>query len=291
MDWGRDGRHWPNHEMSRFIDCRPHRWHVQEAGRGPLVLLLHGAGASTHSWRALIPDLARDHHVVAVDLPGQGFSRAGSRLGLGIDAMAGDLAALLADQGWHPDAIVGHSAGGALALRLVRELPDPPATVVCINGALANFQGVAGWLFPMLAKMLAMNPLAGFLLSRTAGNAQSVRNLLQSTGSRVDDEGVRLYRALIGNRRHVEGVLAMMAQWKLDPLLADLPGIDLPVLFLTGGRDTAVPPETSVTAAVRMARAEVRRFDDLGHLMHEEAPEVVSGALREWFARHLKMAA
>ncbi len=291
MDWAQDGRDWPNRHLSRFIDCRPHRWHVQEAGRGPLVLLLHGAGASTHSWRALIPDLARDHHVVAVDLPGQGFSRAGSRLRLGLDAMAADLAALLADQGWHPAAIVGHSAGGALGLRLARVLPEPPETVVCLNGALANFQGVAGWLFPMLAKLLAVNPLAGFLLARTAGSGQSVRNLLQSTGSRVDDEGLRLYRALIGDRRHVEGVLAMMAQWRLDPLLAELPGIGLPVLFLTGGKDLAVPPETSEAAAKRMPRAEVRRFESLGHLMHEEAPGVVSEALRAWFAGHLKLAA
>ena len=58
------------------VSCSPAglRWHVQMMGTGPQVLLLHGAGAATHSWRDVAPLLARDFTVIAPDLPGHGFT-------------------------------------------------------------------------------------------------------------------------------------------------------------------------------------------------------------------------
>ena len=61
-------------QYSRQVMHRPHRWHIQEAGKGPLLLLIHGAGGATHSFRSLFPLLAQTSRVVAVDLPGQGFT-------------------------------------------------------------------------------------------------------------------------------------------------------------------------------------------------------------------------
>ena len=58
LDWNRDGAAWPNHAVSRLVDAGGVRWHVQRMGRGPVLLLVHGTGASTHSWRALMPLLA-----------------------------------------------------------------------------------------------------------------------------------------------------------------------------------------------------------------------------------------
>ena len=74
LSWERDGRDWPNREASRFVEAGGLRWHVQQMGRGPVLLLLHGTGASTHSWRALLPLLAKSFTVVAPDLPGHGFT-------------------------------------------------------------------------------------------------------------------------------------------------------------------------------------------------------------------------
>ncbi len=106
MDWARDGQDWPNAAASRHVDCRPHRWHVQVAGQGPTVLLLHGAGGASQSWRGVFPILSRDHRVVAPDLPGQGFTRMGSRWRSGLDATAEDLLAMLRQEGWLPEVIV-----------------------------------------------------------------------------------------------------------------------------------------------------------------------------------------
>lgn len=260
---------WPMRAQSRTIHATPHLWHVQEMGSGPLILLLHGAGASTHTWRNLAPLLAPQYRLVMPDLPGQGFTRMGNRTRCGLDAMAEDLAALCADQGWQPQAVIGHSAGGALALRLAELLPLRAAAG--INAALGNFDGPAGVVFPILARLLALNPVVPALFARLAGTEAQVRRLLASTGSQVDADGVRLYRRLVSDPAHVDGTLAMMAQWQLDGLLSRLPQIALPVLFVTGANDRTVPPAVSRDAAARMPQAEVVDLAGLGHLVQEEA--------------------
>jgi magnesium chelatase accessory protein len=282
MDWARDGRDWPNREMSRFVGVRPHRWHVQEAGAGPTILLLHGAGGATQSWRHLLPLLARTHHVVAPDLPGQGFTRAGTRQRNTLARMAEDVGALCADQGWRPELIVGHSAGGALALELTGTLR--PRGIVGINPALGTFEGMAGWLFPMMAKLLSLNPFVPVLFSRMAASEKRIAELLVSTGSTIDAEGVALYHRLASDRAHVDGTLAMMAQWDVEMLAERLAFIDTPCLFLVGEKDGTVPPRVAREAAARMPEAQVRGWEGRGHLLHEEAAGEVAEAITGFLA-------
>lgn len=283
MDWAREGPSWPLAELSRFVPSAPHVWHLQEAGEaGPRLLLLHGAGASTHSWRRLIPDLAQDFRVTALDLPGQGFTRCGSRLRCGLDEMATDIAALLAAEDRRPDIIVGHSAGAAIALRLAEILDPPPAGIVAINAALSRFPGVAGVLFPMMAKMLAVNPLVAGLFARIGASRTQAAALLRSTGGPVAAEDIELYRRLIGDSGHVDATLSMMARWNVDGLAARLPGVATPVLFITGGKDGAVAPRISAEAAARMPAAREVRLPALGHLAHEQAPAEVAALIRDF---------
>ncbi len=274
MDWARDGADWPNAEHSRFVDCAPHRWHIQEAGAGPKLLLLHGAGGATQSWRKLLPLLARTHHVLAPDLPGQGFTRAGTRTRCGLNAMAEDVATLLAQEDFSPVAIIGHSAGGVLGLELAARLETPQ--VIGLNAALGKFEGVAGWLFPLVAKAMSLNPLVPPILARMTGGEARVRELLASTGSKIDDEGVALYRRLMRDSGHIDGTLAMMARWDIDPLLARLEEITTRVTLMVGEADGTVPPAVSARAVQRLPHAKLVTLDALGHLMHEEAPEAVA---------------
>ena len=283
MDWARDLPSWPNHETSKRLSVRPHKWHIQEMGTGPTLLLLHGAGASTHSWRDILPYLAKTHHVVALDLPGQGFTRAGSLRRCGLDPMAEDIAALCEAKAWKLRAIIGHSAGAAIGLRLSETMPiaTRPDIIIGLNPALGNFQGIAGWLFPIMAKFLAVNPLTSYLFAGQKPQVARARRIIESTGSHLDDDGLRLYARLIADRDHVEATLQMMAQWKIDPLLARLDGIEARCHFITGARDRAVPPETGQTAAARLPNCELTSFPKLGHLAHEEAPEMLSQLLTQ----------
>lgn len=269
---------WPHAGHSRHVSG-VHRWHVQDMGEGPAILLIHGAGGATHSWRGVAPILARTHRTIALDLPGQGFTTRGARGREGLDTAAADIAALAAAEGWAPVAVVGHSAGGALALRLAGTLA--PRRLVCVNAALGDFPGLAGVLFPAMAKLLAANPLTALTVSRLA-TRRSAEGIIRSTGSSIDAEGMDCYAHLFADRGHVDATLRMMARWSLTQLRRDLPGIDVPTLLLTGGRDAAVPPAVSDEAAAMMRHARVRHLPGLGHLAHEEAPELVAGAILDF---------
>lgn len=285
---------WPMAEYSRLVTCRPHRWHVQEAGGGPLILLIHGAGGATQSWRGVFPLLAEDFRVIAIDLPGQGFSQLGNRSRCGLDAMAEDLAALSRQEGWVPELTVGHSAGAALAMRLWElGVPAgapgqaaaiegaPKGQIVSINGALENFGGAAGGFFSVMAKMLAANPFTASAFATTATQARAKR-LIEGTGSHLDDVGIGLYQRLISDRSHVDATLAMMAQWSLDGLIRRAGKMAARTLLLTGAGDLAVAPRTSDRFAQRLPDAQVQSFSGLGHLAHEEDPGQVVETILRW---------
>jgi magnesium chelatase accessory protein len=282
LDWSRDGADWPNRGLSRFVRTRAARWHVQRGGSGRGILLLHGAGGATHSWAGLIPCLLPDHEILAPDLPGQGFST-GAAPRFSLPHMAEDVGTLLEAVDFRPALIVGHSAGAALAARMALDGRAATAAILSLNGAFTPFLGMAGIVFPTLARMLALNPFAGALLARSAAPGL-VENLIEGTGSRIDDRGRALYIRLIGTPSHVSATLAMMARWDLGSLVRDLPRLDLPVTLAVGLRDRAVPPETAEEVARLLPRAEIRAFPALGHLMHEEDPQGVAALVRQAIA-------
>ncbi len=288
MDWVPYAETWPNARYSRFVQSRPHRWHVQVMGptHAPVILMLHGTGGASHSWRDIAPALAAHYRVVVPDLPGHGFTRLGAMQRSSLDLMAEDLDRLMVKLDTPPAAVIGHSAGGALALRIAQR-PDPSVrAVIGLNAALESFDGAAGWLFPMMAKALALNPFVASTVARMARPA-SVERLIAATGSQIDATGLALYRACISDARHVDGTLTMMAQWRLSGLEATLPATHVPALLIAADKDRAVRPATADRAAARMPDARSLHLPDLGHLAHEEAPKVILPLLETFLADQL----
>lgn len=281
LQWNSDGADWPLREHSRFVDAGGLRWHVQQLGRGPLLLLLHGTGASTHSWRGLAPLLADRCTLVAPDLPGHGFTDplAGGRPTL--PRMAAAVATLLAAlQLNHPvQAVLGHSAGAAIMLRLALDGALPGAVLIGLNAALLPFEGAAAFIYPPMARLLALNPLVPWLASWRAQDIATVKRLIASTGSRLDEAGVALYARLIRSPGHVAGALGMMAHWDLATLQRELPALGRPLHLLVAERDGTVPPAEAGQTAARVPQVQVHRLPDHGHLVHEEAPEQVAQCL------------
>lgn len=268
---------WPHYAHSQMIQGAGQRWHVQEMGVGPSLLLIHGAGGSLHSWRDLAPLLAQNYHVIGLDVAGHGFSQMGHAGRFGLNAIAADIAALAQGQGWAISAAIGHSAGAAIALRLSQHLDL--RGVVGLNAALAQFDGVAGWLFPAMAKSLALLPFAPHLAARFLGTPAQIDRLIAQTGAQIDAAGHAQYLTLAQRPAHIAATLAMMAAWDLRPLLADLPQITLPVLLITGARDGAVPPHVSELSAAQMPRASAQVLAGKGHLLPEEAANDIAPLL------------
>lgn len=279
MRWSDWRDRWPHAEHSAFVGAGPYRWHVQRMGEGPDLVLLHGAGGATHSWAPLLPILSRHYRCTAMDLPGHGFTnRVPGRSGL--EAMVADLRGLFAELDLRPAALIGHSAGAAIALHMAQRDPAP---VVSLNGAFAMFEGPARWLFPLIARGLAANPLTvpAFLATATP---RRVQRMLEGTGSALPAEQTALYTALIRDRAHVAGTLSKMASWRLDALHAAAPATEAPVLMLVSDRDRTVPPRVSRAMAAKLPEARVVPLPGTGHLAHEEAPDRVAGAVLPWLA-------
>jgi magnesium chelatase accessory protein len=263
-----------------FVEAAGLRWFVQHAGQGgPTLLLLHGTGASVHSFAALMPRLAHRCRLLAIDLPGHGRSSRAAAAQCSLPGMGRAIAALLETLAVRPDIAVGHSAGAALLVRMALDGHIVPREIVAINGAFLPYGGALAPLLSPLARLLYGQAWVPRLFARRAADAAVVRRLIEGTGSRLDDTGIAAYQALMQRPGQAEAALAMMAHWDLRALARDLPQLALPLHLLVGARDRAVPPAQARRVAARCRQARVTLLDGVGHLAHEEAPGAVAECL------------
>jgi len=288
LDWNREGRIWPHREASSFVRSGGATWHLQRMGPSgaPQILLLHGTGASVHSWRDVIPLLAKDHDCIAIDLPRHAFTSGHSVEDTALPRMAAAVAGLIADLGLYPEVMVGHSAGTALAIQLALD-HGFAGPIVGLNSALRPFPGPAAQLFPALAKVLFVNPFVPRIFSATTMlPGEAGRFLRRSTGSRIDEAGLACYSALLRNPRHAKGALAMMANWDLPRLRTRLGEARNPVLLVHSDKDTAIPLDWTREATGWLPNASLEVLVGLGHLAHEEEPERAAKLIREFASSH-----
>lgn len=275
--WEAEGRDWPHRESSRFIDCGGLRWHVQVMGTGPDLLLVHGTGASTHSFRDLMPMLARHHRVISPDLPGHGFSsRPTDDEGLGLPGMAAGLAALLAALESHPQIVVGHSAGAAILCRMCLDGALQPSRLVSLNGALLPLPGLKHPAFTPFVRALVGSDWVPRWFSRRLESPQEIARLLARTGSKLDARGLELYGRLSRAPSHTSAALVMMARWDPRPLEQELPRLRVPLRLIVGAEDRMILPGEASKVRRLVPHAELVQLPGLGHLAHEEAPERVA---------------
>ncbi len=298
LSWDRDGADWPLREHSRFVSQGHLRWHVQRllpppsaaaAARPQRLWLLHGTGASTHTWRDAAPILAQHHEVISVDLPGHAFTRGAVDEDLTLPGMARALialqAALSAEEQPGPaspataggaparaDVWIGHSAGAAVALQVMMLQPSVVREVISLNGALLPWGGRAASLFMPVARALATNPWTTRFFVWNARRPGTVDLLLRDTGSVIDERGHRLYERLAHNEVHLRAVLRMMAQWELEPFARELPRLQGRVTLISSAQDGTVPPSISARAAALIPGSKLIALPRWGHLGHEEAP-------------------
>jgi len=286
LDWSREGLIWPHREASHFVAAGAARWHVQRMGSGPPLLLLHGTGTSVHSWRGLMPLLAQRHDVIACDLPRHAFTAGHDAFAMSLPAMAREVAGLLAALEVRPAAIIGHSAGAAIALQLALD-HGFQGPIVGLSAALRPFPGAMAQIFPAIAKTLFVNPLVPRIFTGSidlVGGAE--RFLWRSTHSRIDRAGLACYARLLKHPGHAGGALAMMANWDLPALRLRMGEVRNPVLLIHGAKDPAIPPDWARDAAGWLPDARLELLPALGHLAHEEAPEQAAAHIAAFLAGH-----
>lgn len=237
-----------------------------------VLLLVHGMGADSHDWVWHLPDLARDHRVIAPDLRGHGYSSAPAQGNVPRE-MAADLAALLAHLGVARAVAVGHSLGGQVVSVLAVEHPELVRGVVAVDPGYGLREDVAAFMTGYAEGLrtdphptaLAMDATLYTPATPPAVRAWHERKLLGTAPHVLAEVFAALFVAdgQFGVRPQSEAYLARRLQ---------------PVLALWADPERAAWERDALGA-------ETHVFPGHGHRLHEESPAVFLHVLRTWLER------
>ena len=270
-------------ELPGFRERFSHGLRYLVAGEGEPLVLVHGLGGAASNWLALAPLLRAGRRLVVPELPGHGGSDPlpGTP---DLDAYADSLGALVERVGASPAAFVGHSFGGAVALRLAIRRPELVRALV-LAGAAGISSGtrraryaltITGLVHP--GRRIAPRR---WLVARSA----LLRTLVFGRWGAADPPAVPPEVAesfLAGPERHTDTVSAAKALIGDDPR-QDLDRMRCPCLVLWGARDTQLPIGDAFEYARRL-RAPLRAIADCGHLLIGERPEACADAIESFLA-------
>jgi pimeloyl-ACP methyl ester carboxylesterase len=268
--------------MTATLDHRSVRLHGREVayvvgGEGPTVLLIHGIGGDWRTWEPVLDGLAREHHVVAVDLPGHGRSTKGAG-----DYSLGALATTLRDLGGalgiERATVVGHSLGGGIAMQFAYQFPERCERLVLVS---------SGGLGPDVGLVLRLATLPGseLFLSLVAPAARSLVNLAAGAGrllrvhatpdtehyahafAALADPDTRA--AFLGTLRGVVGTRGQLVDARDRLYLAQ----HMPTLIVWGERDAVLPVDHGHAAQQAMPGSRLEIFENAGHLPQLNDPQ------------------
>ncbi|MFE9246141.1 alpha/beta fold hydrolase [Nocardiopsis sp. NPDC006938] len=261
---------------------------VEGPEHAPPVLLLSGAGvdSATMSWRHLIPDLARDHRVIAPDWPKQGRSTPWE--GLAGHAVLQDcVLAALDHVGAERAAVVGMSQGGAMTLATAIDHPDRVERLVAIAPAgVLSFPPVYHQLLWLVSRSRLLNTtLPGMMV----GDRKRVESFVRTglfAGPAPDQEQVvdEVMAEMDANGAgSSDWQNASIGPWRMNvDLRPRLGEIGCPVLFIQGDKDRGVKPAITVAAAQAVAGARLELLAGQGHWVNRQSPGRVNRLVRDF---------
>ena len=263
-------------EIGRRVVVGDTTVNVHDVGRGPAVLLIHGSGPGVSAWanwRLLIPELARDHRVIAPDMIGFGYTEAPS-VGFDLDAWLDQLTGLLDELGIERAHVIGNSFGGAMALRLALAAPERVDRLVLMGPAALSFPMTDG-----------LEVVWGYLPSREA-MAHLVRDVFTSTATEISDEiiDLRLQASLRpGVQERYAALFPAPRQHWLDQLAVtedQAATMARPTLVVHGADDLVIPLEASQRLVEVLPDAHLEIAPACGHWVQLEYAEAFVDLVR-----------
>lgn len=274
--------------------------HYETQGAGPTIVLTHGFGGSTYSWRKNIGPLATaGYRVVALDLLGFGYSsrtsqpvytaRAQASLVRSfLDVLDGQNSVQGDNTGEHRYILIGNSLGAGVVLCFALDYPDATRAVVC-TAPVVSFS--LPW---RRARPLFRIPLLGRLLARTiyfyalAGPSAAARMIAAAYGERIEDVSVEMREEMLRPlqvRGSADSALGLALSYDARPFMHDLEPIRSPVLVVAGARDAAVPLSSVRNVYERLPNAEMVILPRAGHLVQEDEPERFNNLVLDFLSR------
>jgi len=272
----------------RYAEIDGVRLRYLTGGDGPPLVLVHGLGGSVSNWVELAPRLARRFRLLIPELAGHGRSSPLPSAPT-LDPFAEHVVALMELERMPAAAVVGHSLGGTVALRLATLHPEVVSALVLAApaGITSSTTGSAR----VIKVMVSVRP--GRLVSpfRRVVAAHAALRYPAFWGWQVSDPAGISARAvegfLEGPGLHQDIASAGRALMKHDPR-QELAGIRCPVLLLWGARDVMVPLADGFEFARRL-RAPIRVLADCAHLLIGERPAACAHAIETFLDRVLDL--
>ena len=281
------------HARDAYAEVNGVRLHYVEQGQGPLILFLHGFPDFWYGWKDLLPEFARDHHAVAVDLRGFNLSAMpGGLEAYRVPVIVEDIRALAVKLGAQKFVLVGHDWGGVIAWAFAAAHPDRLQKLVIINAPHPV----------ILARELASNPeqqkaSAYFNLFATPEAetllSQNEFAALQRVvlGTWATDADRQQYlecwrRGLTGglNYYRAAGLKSPMSGEKPDA--GDFPSlttpITVPTLVIWGEKDTALLPGNLIGLDQQVQSLQILRIPNADHWVVHQEPSLVIHTIRQF---------
>jgi pimeloyl-ACP methyl ester carboxylesterase len=265
----------------RFADLKGVRMRYFVGGEGPPLILVHGLGGAAANWTELAPLLTRRHRVLVPDLPGHGGSTALPAVA-GLEPFADRVALVAEREGMLPAAVVGHSLGGMIVLRMALRRPEDVPAIVLAAAAGLSIGNIVGRQLLSVFSTIRPGRLAGRyrgwvsrspLLRRFVFGFVSVADPVGLTDGAV--EGF-----LAAHLLHTDVDSAWQALRADDPR-QELEAVRCPVLVLWGAEDVQLPLDDAFEYTRRL-RARLRVIPGCGHLLIGERPDACNHAIEDF---------
>ncbi|WP_431323362.1 alpha/beta fold hydrolase [Rhizobium sp. YTU87027] len=243
-----------------------------DVGQGEPLVLVHGVGMRLEAWSPQIPEFARTHRVIAVDMPGHGESKA-LPAGSTIKDFVAWLERFLDDIGLSRVNIAGHSMGAMISGGAVATFPERIARVAYLNGVHKRDPDAKA---AVLARAAAI---------RSSG-VDKEGPLLRWFGDDPESNRAReLTRAWLEQIDPQAYATAYSAFATGDDVFCDCwPKVTCPAMFLTGDGDPNSTPEMAKTMATQAQNGWARIISGHRHMVNLTAPGIVNDMMREWLA-------
>ena len=279
---------------------------VQQGGAedGEAIVLLHGFPESHRTWRAVVPDLARDFRIVAPDQRGFGASdRPDGVEAYKADRIIEDLIALADILGLERFTLVGHDWGGAVAWLAALRHPDRLRRLVIVNAPhpllfqksliddpaqRAASQYISAFRNPLMEQGIAAMGLDNFFAKTFASHADISLLSEAERQAYLDDWGQPgALTAMLNWYRASEIVVPKVGEDASAPLwtMMPFPTIRVPTLVIWAMRDGALLPVQLDGLEEVVADPRIVRVPDAGHFVPWEQPATVANAVRDFIAQ------
>lgn len=267
---------------SDFIELDGLLVHYRDQGPSgdplPLVLI-HGTGASLHTWEGWVAELKSTRRVISFDLPGFGLTGPNADNDYSDPRYVAFVRQFLARLGVGRAIVVGNSLGGAIAWQLALAEPGRVAGLVLVDAAGFDFVPESVPLGFHIARTPVLREPMRWLLPRRAIE-DSVLNVYGDPG-RVSAALVDRYYELTLREGNRVALMRRMDQQAPGPV-GRLPEINVPTLILWGSKDRLIPPRWGREFEQAIPGSRLVVFPGLGHVPQEEDPAATLAALRNW---------